>query len=656
MDLWAHFCALQPCSGVRVRGVTVAVQSVFRYASGMPSAYRRGLFPAAGVLAVVAALFFSSAFVPYSGESGLGDWEANPAAGLDRLLERTAGKPYGGEDYVPGAVGGTWNSCVTSDPKSFNLLIAERDAETAGIAGAMHDALADYDTVKREWFPRLAYFEVKSGEETAGGQTRQWLDVIYTLRENLYWSFYGSDKKVPVTSDDVVFWYDEIVGDPEFGSSGYNGQFLEMEDGSRAHIDIEKLDERSFVFRFPRVVAEPLLHTNMSFGPCFIYGEAKRRGGVEGVLDLFGVDCDPATIPSVGQWLLVDYVPGLRLKYARNPDYWQKDPRGVSIPYREGMTVQILSDKNTEFLVFKSGDLDSYAARTEDLDDLVFRNNRDYTVFGADGALTASFWSFNQNPANRDKSWYGWFTQKEFRQAMSCLVNRARIISQVYGGLAEPKLDFFPEPNPFYNAGITLSYTYNPSRAAALLESIGMKKNAAGILSDSEGRPVEFDLSISEGSSAYLDIASIIADEAEKAGIKINIRVLDFQKIVEQLTRSYDWSSVFIAFGAPLFPTQGSNVWPSSGNLHLWHPLQKSPATAWEARIDYLYNEGSYTIDKEKARVFWDEYQRILLEQCPIIYLVRPRSFFALNGRWDFSNFYYDNTRGSDTEWVFLRQ
>jgi peptide/nickel transport system substrate-binding protein len=113
---------------------------------------------------------------------------------------------------------------------------------------------------------------------------------------------------------------------------------------------------------------------------------------------------------------------------------------------------------------------------------------------------------------------------------------------------------------------------------------------------------------------------------------------------------------VFIAFGAPLFPTQGSNVWPSSGNLHLWHPLQKSPATDWEARIDYLYNEGSYTIDKEKARIFWDEYQRILLEQCPIIYLVRPRSFFALNGRWDFSNFYYDNTRGSDTEWLFLRQ
>jgi peptide/nickel transport system substrate-binding protein len=454
-----------------------------------------------------------------------------------------------------------------------------------------------------------------------------------------------------------VFWYDEIVGDPDFESSGYNGQFLTMEDGSMAHIDIERLDDRRFVFHFPRIVAEPLLHTNLEFGPAFLYRAAKEQGGVEGVLDILGVNTDPKLIPSVGQWFLVDYVPGLRLRYVRNPDHWEKvlDGDSPSLPLKEEMIVQILSDANTQFLVFKSGDLDSYGARTEDLDDLVFQKNRNYTVFNAEGTLSAPFWSFNQNPVNKDKPQYAWFTQKEFRQAMSCILNRDRIISQVYGGLAEPKLNFFPEPNPFYNKEIALSYTYNPGRALKLLESIGIRKDAGGIMRDAEGRNVEFDLSIPEGVSVYVDIAFIIADEAEKLGIKINIRALDFQKIVEQLTRSYDWSSVFLAFGAPLWPTQGSNVWPSTGNLHLWYPLQKTPATGWEARIDYLYNEGSYTIDKEKARGYWDEYQRILLEQCPLIYLVRTRSFYALHNRWDFSNFYYDNIRGADVDRVFLR-
>jgi len=276
-------------------------------------------------------------------------------------------------------------------------------------------------------------------------------------------------------------------------------------------------------------------------------------------------------------------------------------------------------------------------------------------VFNAEGALGASLWSFNQNPRNKDSPWYAWFTQKEFRQAMSCIFNRDRVISQVYRGLADPKLDFFPPPNPFYNADIQLQYTYNPQRALELLASIGMKRDAAGVMRDAKGRAVEFDLSIPSDVTVSSDTASILTDEASKIGIKITVRQTDFQKLVEQLTATYDWASIFIGLGANFWPTQGSNVWPSDGNLHLWYPLQKTPATDWEARIDYLYNEGSYTADTEKAQLIWDEYQRILLEQCPVIYLIRQRSFFALQNRWDFTNFYFDNLNGAETSYLFLR-
>jgi peptide/nickel transport system substrate-binding protein len=519
--------------------------------------------------------------------------------------------------------------------------------------------------VRREWKPRCAFPEVQVDEEKGT------LTVVYTLRENLYWSFYGSDRKVPVTSDDVIFWYDEIEGDQAFHSSAYNGQFIDLEDGSSAHIDIEKIDDRRFAFHFPRIDANPLLSTNSNFGPRFIYEKAKREGGVQGVLDLFSIASDPKEIPSMGPWFLTEYVPGLRLVFRRNPDYWEKDSAGVSIPYMDTNVVQILPDTNTQFLVFKEGRLEGYGARPEDLDELIsdqgggkgsrsffdFRKNaNDYSVFNADGALGASLWSFNQNPKNRDSPQYEWFTQKEFRQAMSCLLNRDRIIAQAYRGLAEPKTDFFPPPNPYYNPDISLQYLYDPPRALELLASIGIKQDGGGVMRDSKGREIAFDLSIPSDATVYSDTASIIMDDAAKVGIRINIRAVDFQKLVEQLSATFDWESIFIGLGANYWPIQGSNVWPSDGNLHLWYPLQEEPATEWEARVDYLYNEGRYTIDEEKAWAIWDEYQRIILEQCPVIYLIRQRSFYAIQNRWDFTNFYFDNLNGAETTRLYLRQ
>jgi peptide/nickel transport system substrate-binding protein len=570
--------------------------------------------------------------------------------GLEEILAKTTNKPWRGEEFVSGRVGGSWNSSMTNEPKSFNLLVAERDAETSGIVDSMHDYLVEYDVVRREWKARCAVPEVVVHEDTGT------MDVIYTLRENLYWSFYGNVRSpVPVTSDDVIFWYNEIEGDEAFQSSLYNGHFITMEDGSEEQITISKIDDRRFVFRFPRLEAEPLLATNRNFGPAFIYREAKERGGVQGVLDLFNVATDPKTIPSMGEWFLTEYQPGQRLVFKRNPNYWNRDSAGQSIPYREENIVQILPDQNTQFLVFKEGGLEAYSSRPEDLNELIEKQNSGYTVFNAEGSISAMLWSFNQNPKNRDAPYYDWFTRKEFRQAMSCLLNRDRIIAQVYRGLADSKLDFFPRPNPYYNENIKLQYLYDTRQALRLLGSIGIKRDLRGTMRDDRGRPIEFDLSISSDVTVTSDTASIIRDELEKVGIKVNIRPTDFQKLVEQISATYDWQSVIIGLGSNFFPSQGINVWPSTGNLHLWYPLQREPATDWEARIDYLYNEGRYTVDREKARVIWDEYQRILLEQCPVIYLLRPRSFVALRNRWDFTNFYYDNLNGAETSHIFLR-
>jgi peptide/nickel transport system substrate-binding protein len=584
-------------------------------------------------------------------ELTLEEIEAQGTQGLEEILATTTSKPWRGEAFIPGKLGGTWHSVVQADPKSFNLLIAERDSATAGIVGAMHDYLMDYDPVARAWKPRLASFELQADEAA------DTLTVIFTLRDDLYWSYYNNAQpRVPVTSDDVVFWYNEISGDPECQSSALYQQYLTMKDGSDGHVDIEKISDKKFALHFPRIVADPLLACNMDFGPAHIYQKAKQERGVEGVFDLFSVNTDPKTIPSMGELFLVEYSPGQRLVYKRNPDYWRKDSTEVSIPYPEEQIVRIIPDENTQRLIFLEGETEIYSLKPEDLSDMAGKSGVDYTVFNVEGSLSAAYWTFNQNPIHRNSPKYRWFTQKEFRQAMSSLLNRDRIISQVYRGLAAPMYYFFPEPNTYYNPAITLKYRYDTAQALRLLESIGIKRDNRGVMRDANNNAIEFDLTIRSESSINTDIASIIMDELSKVGIKVNIRTLDFQKQVEQLTETYEWDSMIMGLsGSNIFPSQGSNVWPSSGNLHLWYPNQESPATTWEARIDYLHNEGSYTIDTEKAKKIWDEYQEIILEQCPVISLLRTRGFYAMRNRWDFTNVYFDNVNGAETSFAFLK-
>ncbi len=73
------------------------------------------------------------------------------------------------------------------------------------------------------------------------------------------------------------------------------------------------------------------------------------------------------------------------------------------------------------------------------------------------------------------------------------------------------------------------------------------------------------------------------------------------------------------------------NVWLSSGEQHEWWPLQKTPATPWEARIDKLeLLQASEPVRALRKKAF-DEVQRIAVEQEPIVYLVNPDYLTAIS-------------------------
>ncbi len=603
-----------------------------------------------GVLVVGLLFALSFALVSCGGkgeEVTLEEAQSQRAENRSEMLSGTVER-HGPPEYTLGTVGGTWVSSINNDPKTFNELNA-RDGDTGTVIAGLSDALADYDPYKKEWIPNLCDFEIEADEAADS------MRVIFTLRDDLYWTLPGMQTReegVKVTSDDVIFWYDEIEGDPELQQPGYVGQFIELADGSDARVTIEKIDERRFAFVYPRIVANPLLSSNMGFGPRYLYEAAKKERGVEGVMNLFAVDSDVTQIPSLGVYHIIEYTPGVRVVLQRNPHYWKTDAAGTSLPYMEQVIMRIVPDRNTELLLFKDGTKDSYSVRPEDLDELLAAENRDYTIYDGGETFGTSWIVFNQNQANVDEVVNSWFVRTQFRQAMSSLLNRERIAQQVYRGLASPSLYFFPAINPMYNPDIELEYTFNRERALALLSEIGMKRDDTGVMRDAAGNAVEFDIIMGAESNLGIDIANVFADELNEVGITLNVRPIDFQKLVESLTATYDWEVMLFGGWAQPWPSSGSNVWQSNGNFHLWYPLQNEPVTGWEARLDYLYNEGRFTLDRDERLALYDEFQRIILTELPVLFIVHPLSFAAVRDKWQ--NVFYDTLGGLDSTYLYL--
>ena len=587
------------------------------------------------------AILFACVKEPEYAESEI---EAVKQAMKNDFLSKTVRKP-GGQPFKIGKVGGTINLVTSGEPKSFNI-IASGDSSAQNILEPLHDYLVNYDPYKKEFTPQAACkFEVETPE--SGGMI-----VRYYLRDNMFWTTSDGKVRVPVTADDPIFWYDEIHGDAALRTSGYAAQFVTMDDGSEKRITIHKVDRLTFEFHLPKVDANPLLSTNMNFGPKYIYEKAKKERGIEGVLNVLSIDTDLKTLPSMGPMHIVEYTPGVRIVMKRNPNYWKKDENGVVLPYYETAIYKVVGDLNAENLLFKSGQVDYINVRHENLEEYINKEDKNYTVYDGGTSLGSDYITFNQNPEKLEEKKHKWFYSTQFRQAMSCLVNRERIIRQVYRGLGEPAHDFFCKANPMYNEKIKLEYTYDPVHALRLLNKAGFDFGTDKKMRDSDGNPVEFDLLVNGENNIRLDVATIFADEASNLGIKVNIRSMDFQKIIDMLTSTFDWDCTIMSFGSNYWPTQGSNVWPSNGRLHLWYPMQKTPATEWEAEIDRLYEAGTYALEYDKAKAIWDEYQRIILEQCPLIYIVYSNSFLAVNNRWE--NVFYDTLNGMESDVLFL--
>jgi len=524
-------------------------------------------------------------------------------------------------------------SSTLSDPKTFNPILSQ---ESPNVFLYTFEGLTGTDGVTGEVTPQLA----EGWEISQDGRT-----YTFTLRPDLKWS-----DGEPLTADDVVFTYRDVLFNPAIPSNSRDG-FRIGQEGILP--TVVKLDDRRVQFQLPEPFAPLLRTTSVEIIPEHVLRSPVEDTDSEGnptFLTTWGTDTDPAQLVCNGPYRISSYIPGERVIFNRNPYYWQSDAEGTPQPYIEQFIWQIIGSTDNALLQFRSGGLDLVSVSPEFFSLLKREEERgSFQIFNGGPSLGTNFIAFNLNQGSRngtslvDPVRSAWFNTVEFRQAVSYGIDRETMVNNIFQGLGEPQTSPISVPSPYYASpedGIR-TYPYNPEKARELLLSAGFQYNSNGELEDADGNRVRFTLITNSGNKIRESIGAQIKQDLSKLGIQVDFQPLAFNLLVDRLTDSLDWEAFVLGLTGGLEPNGGANVWLLDGALHAFNqqaqpgqtPLEGWQAADWEKRIADLYIEAAQITDEDQRFELYKETQQLTQEYLPFIYLINNLSLSAVRDR-----------------------
>ena len=536
------------------------------------------------------------------------------------------------EDLTPSeepVIGGTLYLALSGSPQSF-LFYGTLDNNAYTVIGQTMTGLVELHPVTNAILPGLA----ESWETSEDGK-----EVTFHLRD-VKWS-----DGTPLTADDVIFTFEAfIMNTVAKGNSVDRFTIVDATDGVKKAVQWVKIDDRTV----KAVLPSPFGPFFMNLSHAYIYPKHKLASKIDmsrpdSVNEQWLTNVALSEIVANGPYRIVEYVMDQKVVLERNPYYWKVDRFGNKLPYFDKLEYLIVSDAEVRLAKFMAGEIDHMAVSASDFPMLKQKelDGGPFTIFMAQptqptpSPVHISF-NFDVDKPQLQQL----FTNTEFRRAMEYLLNRDRIIDEVYNGLAIPGAGLvLPSNKAFYNPKIEeIMRSYNPEKAKAILDQLGLKDtNTDGIREFADGKPVEFTLTVQSSPQDYQDIALIFKEDVEKAGIKVNLQILE-SSLTGNMFGAGSFEAGIRAFGNQPDLELRKAIWQPGTQLYYWHysVLDKESLVAitdkmfdWEVRLYELFDLGSITTDVEKRKLVYDEVQEIYHDVLPVIFVSKEMNLWG---------------------------
>jgi len=551
------------------------------------------------------------------------------------LLSGCGGAGTGGStfvDHVPlpldtmttrmdelGRYGGRFVAGATASAKTFNPIM-QNETNSNDVDSQLFTSLTDIDYVTQEDIPMLA----KSWEFSNGGRT-----VTYHLRRGARFS-----DGHPITSDDVKFCYD-VVMDSNLHPSMQDALTMDV-GGKKLPFTYSAPDSYTFVVTAPVTDALILAHVaNVRIVPKHILEPAWKAGRFA---SSYTTATPPDSLVTSGPWRLKEHLENQQTVLTRNPYWFGVDAKGRRLPYLDQVVFRIAKDQDVAAQMFHAGELDGLDnVKSEDYKQYTAeQQEKGFVLHDTGPSFNTTFFWFNLNRVRKpekgkkvgdpkvDGYKYAWFSNRDFRRAVSMAVDRDAMIRGPYYGYGSKTWSILTAGNQrWYDSTITAP-DLDPEGAKRLLDQIGFKdRNGDSVREDAAGHPLSFTLIFNGDNKLRQAIATLLQDDLAKVGIKVTPSGLDFNTLITKSRHEYDYDACLLGLGSavPSDPGMGPNFWRSSGLTHYWDAGQPHPETRAEARIDSVFQASISTTDLAARKAAYHQMSQIMNDECFVIWL-----------------------------------
>lgn len=348
----------------------------------------------------------------------------------------------------------------------------------------------------------------------------------------------------------------------------------------------------------------------------------------------WGTQTSPDQIVGTGPFLLREYRPGERVVLERNSRYWRRDAAGEALPYLDRVVLEIVPDQSAELLRLQSGaiDLTQDALRPDDYVTVRRAEEQGRLTRVELGVATDAdaFWFCLKPDARKADPRFAFVQQPAFRQALSHAVDREEFAQSVFLGEAVPVWGPITPGNRQWFSPNLPRYPHDLAKARSLLQGLGLEdRDGNGVVENAAGTEARFTVLVQRGIGASERGIAFVREAAAQVGVALDVVPLESSAVIQRML-ACDYDAVYMrVLTTSLDPAGNLDLWLSSGSAHFWNLGQKTPATEWEKRIDTLMLEQAATTDTARRRDLFNDVQRILAENVPVLYFAAPRMYGA---------------------------